>query len=183
MAAMVATEHRLLAECFTPVIELWIPEFVEEFLGRSFLFEGVTCQQDDYTKISGLTGKVASAADITGLVRLMATFAPISQTLEVSKRLRLTGHALRHLHPTIAKALDVSLDDRFGIGKWSGAGKRKAMPDQYAGDDFDNDLEVRRKVIRAVRSYIGPHPWDQRIPLQRNEKPTVLFMKKEMGQQ
>ena len=70
----------------------------------------------------------------------MATFAPIRQPLEVSKRLRLTGHALCHLHPTIAKALDVSLDDRFGIGKWCGAGKRKAMPDKYAGDDFDNDL-------------------------------------------
>ena len=44
------------------------------------------------------------------------------------------------------------------------------------GEDFDDDLEVRRKVIRAVRAYIGPHPWDKKIPLQSNEKPSVLFM-------
>ena len=55
------------------------------------------------------------------------------------------------------------------------------MPDLNAGDDFDNDLEVRRKVIRAVRNYIGPHQWHQRIPLQSNEKPSALFMKKESG--
>ncbi len=55
------------------------------------------------------------------------------------------------------------------------------MPDQHAGDDFDDDLEVRRKVIRAVRSYIGQHPWSQRIPLQSNEKPSVLFMKQDLS--
>jgi hypothetical protein len=122
-----------------------------------------------------MTGKVASAADI---MDLMATFAHIQQTNEVSKQLRLTGHGLRHVHPTIAKALGMSLDDRYGIGKWSGAGKRKAMPDQYAGDDLDDDLEVRRKVIRAVRAYIGPHPREKKIPLQSNEKPSVFFMKR-----
>ena len=181
MAAMVATKHRFLAEGFTPGIELWIHEFVEKLKGKAFIVQGVSCLKGDYSKITGTTAEVASAEDITGLVRLMATFAPIMQTAEVSKQLRLTGHALRHIHPTIAKVLGISLDDRYKIGKWSGAGKRKAMPDQYAGDDFDDDLEVRRKVIRAVRSYIGQHPWSQRIPLQSNEKPSVLFMKQDLG--
>jgi hypothetical protein len=182
MAAMVATEHRFLAEGFTPGIELWIHEFVEKLKGKAFIVqEGVSCLKGDYSKITGTTAEVASADDITGLVRLMATFAPIMQAAEISKQLRLTGHALRHIHPTIAKVLGISLDDRYKIGKWSGTGKRKAMPDQYAGDDIDDDLGVRRKVIRAVRSYIGQHPWSQRIPLQSNEKPSVLFMKQELG--
>jgi len=64
MAAMVATEHRFLAEGFTPGVELWLPEFAKKFKGKPFIIEGVTCPRDDYSKISGMTGKVASAEDI-----------------------------------------------------------------------------------------------------------------------
>ena len=64
-AAMVATEHRVLAEGFTPRLERWLPDFAEKFKGMTFVVEGVT---GDYSNITGMTAKVASAADITGLV-------------------------------------------------------------------------------------------------------------------
>lgn len=64
-AAMVATEHPVLAEGFTPGLERWLPDFAEKFKGMTFVVEGVT---GDYSNITGMTAKAASAADITGLV-------------------------------------------------------------------------------------------------------------------
>lgn len=127
-----------------------VPGFRGEIQGKGIRGRR-TCPQGDYSNITGTTAKTADAC----------------------KELRLTGARIAPPSPDHREGAR-NKPDRYGIGKWR---ESKAMPDQYAGDDFDNDLEVRKKVIRAVRSYIGTHPWDQRIPLQINEKPSILFMK------
>jgi hypothetical protein len=52
------------------------------------------------------------------------------------------------------------------------------MPDVYAGAELEDlaDVTFTLSVIKAVRKWIGNVPWCTRVPLQRSQRPSFLFL-------
>ena len=168
----------------TPGVERWGPGWARAALGRSYVLEGFFTDKKyagQVLRASMPSGELMPREVVTPALRDLVG-ARLGISAKMLQDASLTGHALRHYLTEVAVAggwPETMLDP---LGRWAAQRgrertKRSAAASYSAGlTSVEHEFKLRVRAINLVRAFVGDHPWEQRLPVQRDGVKSFAFL-------
>ena len=96
----------------------------------------------------------ASSASVIKVMRYLLTLPPLSLSTEVAQH--FSGHSLRHMLPTLARALALPIEDREELGRWAARLDARAR-DQHMPNLYSAEAVPQRVVAIVRRLLVSAH--------------------------
>ena len=106
----------------------------------------------DDVRVSFLPGAASSSAVIKAM-RFLLTLPPLRLSVEDAKK--FSGHSLRHMLPTLARAMALPVEDREELGRWAARLEARArdqhMPNLYASEAAPQRVvQIVQRLLRSA---------------------------------
>ena len=120
-----AKEMPFHAPLLTDLFPSWVTPLVGRGPGFDYVFPRVAVPRGGslLSESARFLSGAASSSQVIKHMRALLSLPPLSLSVEQAKL--FTGHSLRHLMPTLARALGVSQEDREELGRWLAGGSSR----------------------------------------------------------